>query len=592
MWWRVVSASCAVVLLGGLGGAPKADASGAPAGLRFELQGQVFMPDGSRPERGRVVFAGKRAGVYYGSFTLTADGLVTPGTYPIVVVSDENGVLAARMVEIAEGQDYLFLSMRAGDRPAVQGKVESWYFRANPADAFIEVDKGPEGDLGIHETVHLAKDGTFVLEGVALAGAELRLWRFSGGVGMLVGQAVTVAEPFPMRFDLPRHDEAVIAGRVLDHAGKPLGDAAVVVDPAVSGPYKYQEVDGSGRFVFGDLEPAHYYINAYSKWAIPAEIEVDLAAGQKMRHLAIRLLPSMPRSVQGRVVGPDGTSGIADATLQFWLGIPPAMHGRHGRGNGHYPRFVYETLSDEEGTFAAMIPENLGPVAHAHWNIVVRAEGYLERRYLGFSTTLPPALLELQLFRGGTVSGRVLLADGGPPPERSQVRVTYPAAVLPGSHAGGGEVKYADVSAEGGFELTAPPGEHWMAASIPDHPDPVARVKVKEGETTSVSLQSPLGVAFEGMVTDAETGQPMAEVRISANRWDDRIDGIDHCSTKTDDRGYYRLSPLAPGKIRLGAYPEKPPWAEKVIEAQQPGVQRVDLQLRPLEEGSPNPSGS
>ncbi|MCK4299842.1 MAG: carboxypeptidase regulatory-like domain-containing protein, partial [Planctomycetes bacterium] len=481
----------------------------------------------------------------------------------------------------------------AGDRPAVQGKVESWYFRANPADAFIEVDKGPEGDLGIHETVHLAKDGTFLLEGVALAGAELRLRRWSGGVGMLVGQAVTVAEPFPMRFDLPRHDEAVIAGRVLDHAGKPLADAAVLVDPAVSGPYKYQQVDGSGRFVFGDLEPAHYYINAYSKWAIPAEIEVDLAAAQKMHDLTIGLLPCMPRIVHGRVVGPDGRAGVADATLQFWLGMPPAMHGRHGRGNGHHPRFVYEALSDEEGTFAAMIPNNLGPGAHVGWwDIVVKAEGYLERRYLGFSTTSPAAPLELQLFRGGSVSGRVLLADGGPPPERSQVHVIYPAGVLPGSHAKGSEGRYADVSAQGGFELTAPPGEHWMAASIPDHPDPVARVTVEECGTTVVTLQSPSGVVLEGMVTDPETGKGIPGVRVSASRWDQRMEQPDFCSTKTDERGYYRLSPLAPGKIRVRAYPEKPPWAEKVIEAQQPGVQRVDLELRPLEEGSPNLSGS
>ena len=138
----------------------------------------------------------------------------------------------------------------------------------------------------------------------------------------------------------------------------------------------------------------------------------------------------------------------------------------------------------------------------------------------------------------------------------------------------------AEIAPNGDFELRGPPGEHWLCVELPDLPDPVARVRLEEGKTISVTVAPPPGVALEGTVVNAQTREPVAGATVSGNRRDARTDRMDHAGEKTDERGYYCLSPLAPGEIRLFVS-ALGMTAEQVIRAEEPGTHVVDFELAP-----------
>jgi len=552
-------------------------AAAAQTAQTFALRVEVVMPDGSRPN-GWVSLAEGRVYVSSGSATLTIPRLLTPGAYPVAFSSDPGGVVAVRLVEIAAGQSQASLSMRIGDQVSVRGKINNSY---RDADATLQVDKAPLGDLGIHTSLRPGKDGTFLLDGSILQGARIWLWVAVNRTYMPTSEPVVLSGPFPMRITLPPPTRIGVAGHVLDAAGNPAAEAVVIMSPQPQGGPWYEFTDSAGRFMFAGLRPGECYLQVYERSSAYQEIELDLHPGQQT-YLAVQLTPAKMRDVRGQVVAADGNTGVPDCTLQFRVHMYPDSHGRPRGGSGSVPSFAYEAVTDGIGVFSLGLPLFNAPLGGTWWDMQIRAPGFLDQQYTGFSPDSAPPEITLQMFRGGTVSGELLLPDGQPVPKGSQVCVGYEVATAPGGSGRGYMTRYFDVAPEtGGFEFKIPPGEHVIFGSIPDHADPAAKVTVTEGGVTHITLRSPRGVAIEGTISHAETGMPLPGVRVALNHMRELSRENESSLARTDVHGFFHVGEVGTGPITLYATANGYDELRQELSVPEPGVQELDLKLVP-----------
>jgi hypothetical protein len=204
-----------------------------------------------------------------------------------------------------------------------------------------------------------------------------------------------------------------VAGRVVDTAGRPVGDARV----SLSAPNLSREADslGDGSFRLPGLPDGAYHLTAdkegYSRVGEAPEVQV---AGGSVAGLELRL--ERGGSITGRILGLNLLDNLPDnealAGIEIWAGGPAG--GRAG-------------LADPTGAYRV---DNVPP---GDWSVEARLPNGRQAR--GVVTLAPgqeQAVLDLELGAGLVITGS--LSRGGAPVAGAGVTLSGEGA-LPGGTA-------------------------------------------------------------------------------------------------------------------------------------------------------------
>jgi hypothetical protein len=290
-----------------------------------------------------------------------------------------------------------------------------------------------------------------------------------------------------------------VEGRVTRAADAPAAGAELVLLAHGTGEVVARALaGGDGRFTLGPLAPVAYDLAATARDASPALVPgITLVAGQRFEarvHLA-------------------GT-GAAAGTIRDAAGHPLASIRVRAAGGGEGLLAVppVETRTDFEGRF------RLAPLPVGRTEIVAREQRL--RLGVGQAVTVAEgreATVALVLPGAGVLAGRVLGADGPPPPGTTVVVVPL------GAGAGVLQIARIVADARGNFEVPVPAGEYRVHAASGTAPLADQRVtpafaKVAPGETTrlQLTLASPREAGAEILVLEpGGTPSPGATVTIA-----------------------------------------------------------------------------
>lgn len=575
---------------------------GQAAGKPFMLRGTVIGRGGLPVEGGSLGMDGrmKFGPIQAGRFELPIERVepgpqVEPGPHWASFCKDN--LLILKIFNVAAGQTEAEVSFRIGESPAVMGRVVTDDMPDGVPNARVSFSGSPAGRQNFNGWVTVANDGTFELDGEGLQGCRIQAvvpYHLPNEEHRLPGEWLEIKPPFPMKVELRPPPDTVIFGRVVQEGWiptRPVPHAVVMF--ASSERIGYATAADDGRFEITGLDPANYRLAVWAHDFSPALVIFPVVRGQQVRSLVIELSPSQKRRVGGQVVGPDGKTGVAGARVSFRLEIhPPPPPGATGFGyswRGDFPHFDYQAVTDENGHFGTAVPAPAGPQFPQFWKVTVEAEGYLSRSYQGFQIASDGwQSLTLQLFHGGRLSGTVRLANSSLPANLSAALYDNGGWLGAPTAGGGGWVVYAPVSPQTGrfdFGLVEP-GEHRLTVHIPAQPDPRAKVVVREGESLEVNLKSPPGVVLKGRVVNAQTGRPIPGAGISAARREGAFQ--DDAVTRSDQFGFYRLSPLEPGEIDLYVTATGMAALRQTARITHPGLEVLNFRLSP----APPPAGT
>lgn len=157
--------------------------------------------------------------------------------------------------------------------------------------------------------------------------------------------------------------------------------------------------------------------------------------------------------------------------------------------------------------------------------------------------------------RSGTITGRVITADGQPLAETQIIAF--------GVNVKLGENQHTATDEEGNFKLTGlQPGVYQLMAMMPGYVSPRALSDAplhRPGDQVTITLVK--GGVITGRVTDV-TGEALVGVRVTPRRVrdaagrrvtaNDMTAGLTQIGRMTDDRGVYRLYGLAAGDYVIG----------------------------------------
>ncbi len=263
---------------------------------------------------------------------------------------------------------------------------------------------------------HSGPDGRFELEGLDPELRHVLVLHAPGrGFRTLDFPVVEPGQEMVELGDIVLPSPAELGGRVIDAQGSPLGGVEVVLrwrpDDAIERPPEdsvdfyvrelHRRTDSQGRFLFRDLEPAHYTVEARLEGLHDtASAERNLAPGQRCRDLSLTI--DVGLALSGRIVVEDG--GPVPKT---YLSIDPEHGGRSADVEaGPDGRFFVRGLS----------PGSYRITAYPYPSEADRRAGR------GFSPTVRPGVpagardVEIRLVATRTVSGRVFASDGMPVP--------------------------------------------------------------------------------------------------------------------------------------------------------------------------------
>ena len=150
--------------------------------------------------------------------------------------------------------------------------------------------------------------------------------------------------------------------------------------------------------------------------------------------------------------------------------------------------------------------------------------------------------IDFELARGASVSGTVRDADTGSP---------IADAWLSSGPVGGDHLSWTNTDFDGNFTLSGlPEGVIEIQVQSEGYIEVRKEVRVGQRNLTGLVVELQRGASIAGRVVDAETGAPIAQVAINADRDDGDGPGA---WTQTDADGRYVLQGLAPGLYRVKA---------------------------------------
>jgi hypothetical protein len=348
-----------------------------------------------------------------------------------------------------------------------------------------------------------------------------------------VASSPAVAEPAPAVEEKPKLPAgAILRGRVIDAATRePVRKFTLHYHWDRSTGYRQAPPartfdTGDGRFELADATPGVWSIIASARGFQRFELEgVRLRPGETTPEIVMPLRRG--HAVKGRVYDEATGVGIAAASVNF------RESEAHRFGPNWRIRDSFAVRSQKSGSFV------LEGVPSGRITISAGVGGYAAREVeivVGDET----GPVEIALFVGGSISGRLTAADGVTP------------------IAGSAGLFYLD-QGFGGSSRTAQSGEF----SYPNLP--AGRYKITgqaEGMTAEQEITLAANERIEGIVLALGTGhsirgvvtglrpETLERVEIS---WDNGGGGGPQAPVRVDARGAYELRGIPPGRVYLGA---------------------------------------
>ena len=471
------------------------------------VRGMVTLADGSPAVGGGICLGGRVSfwPVQDGAFEFDVENL-EPGDYWLDYV--KAGIAIVRVVHIAQGQREASVALRLGEHRVVEGTVVTEDLPDGAPNAEVGVRRPVISGQIFELTLDAAKDGTFQLDGLELDECSIQ----ARVPYHRPSDWVQIRPPFPMRVKLHAQRDTVIMGRVLEgYGGKPVPGAHVAF--GTKGRYGSTTADEQGHFEFTGLDPGMYRIEAYARFFSREDVILNLLEGRQVLGLEICLLKAAEHPVGGRVLGPDGKTGVPGANVSFGElhhhpPLPPGQKAGGWSGPG-VPQITYSTVTREGGDYFIRLP--VPPVRGDPWHpweVDVEAEGYLSRKYMLYLDPNSAGPFDFQIFHGGQLSGVVSLPEGPRLPERTVAELQIQMGIIapPGklgefgsSQSAGAPNAGAWVSPEvpvspetGRFDFgLVQPGEHWLVVRVAGQEILRKKVTIKEGEALSVELPAP-----------------------------------------------------------------------------------------------------
>ena len=397
----------------------------------------------------------------------------------------------------------------------------------------------------------------------SLSAAQLANGSFSNDVytTALAARALEAAET-------PFEDEVRLTGRVLD------ADTLIPLDNAtlsLNGPVSIQQATQSdGRFVFGRLDPGAYQLILSAQGYREITYSTTLNIGDQVAIGDVELsrlssADSEPDeqpdtgTIRGTVSNADTGEPLPGVTISLNDGANTVSNS-----NG-----VFQFASVDAGRVSVSASIDGYEPATANANLSAG-------QVLVFSPSLEPIVAE-----PATLRGTVTNADTGSPLANALVEIEHED----------GQTVSAQTDLRGAYVIDEiPVGAFFVRASL-DGFDPVVAIAVAESGSRisfSPSLRAadsqepaPTTVRIRGMVTDTDTGQPLASAQIQYIVLDpDTLEVREHGPLSTDgDAGFEAQVP--PGIIGVTASASG--YEEKSVFAQAPAGSTVDFNSIQLE---------
>ena len=429
-----------------------------------------------------------------------------------------------------------------------------------------------------HQAVSGA-DGTFQLSGLERSVAHQVTVEASGylrtSVHLPAGNRM--ATPEPLRIVLERGRRAW--GTVVDDQGQPVQGTTVALLPASRTPrggislsadsYLTATTDPEGVFEFPAVGAGGYQLEVdHAEFVSPEPTSVDIPAGEgEFQFGEVALAPGV--AIEGVVSGPERRPVTGARVTAYQVG--PRSDGSR------------TATTDDAGHF------RVGGLRDRLVELAVEADGFA-RSHLGSVRPATNDLIEIELNRGATLSGRVVDMHGSGVADVSvNLQADLSRSFGPGSlHRHAGQHPVTQTDADGRFRFDTVEEGTWIAAVFGGptagraESDPI-RLQTDDVREIELVLGSP-GAQVGGVVTN-HFGDPVegAEVTIIANgvfagRSPFSMDSIQMAST--DSGGGFRVPGVRPGPstitARHGEYPDT--VREITIE---PGTNEVSLVLEP-----------
>jgi protocatechuate 3,4-dioxygenase beta subunit len=383
-------------------------------------------------------------------------------------------------------------------------------------------------------------DGTFTAQGVLSSS-----WPLVAACppGWVYAEEIALAGSAELRL----HPATRIAGRVIDRKGKPVAGVEIDIDleggpegcarlvsyvppPCIRGDQGVRGVtDVDGRFVFESLEPGWYEIGTRED----AEETVRRrrgAPGQSIDGVEFVLNQSSSH-VEGRVLDEAGEP-VAGAQVSL---------------SGARPSGTVET--DAAGGFllpAVLTGRNRLEVTHPDRGWLVQ-DVQVEDRPLRLDLRMSPATL---------LRGRITGAGGGPV-QRPRLSIDY---------------RPVEISKDGSFQLSVPPGEHDVQADADDLPTTRRRITAGN-EPVDLKIRMTGTTMIRGRLTGLAPGN---------SAWISLKEETGELSFRADYEGRYQGS-IPPGAWTLVARDSNRRSFERQIEAGEGETVTVeDIRFPPL----------
>ena len=348
----------------------------------------------------------------------------------------------------------------------------------------------------------------------------------------------------PLRIVLERGRRAW--GTVVDDQGDPVPGTTVALLPVSRTPrggislsvdsHLTATTDPEGVFEFPAIGAGDYQLEAdHTEFVSPEPTSVDVPVGEgEFRIGEVTIAAGV--AIEGVVSGPEGRP-VAGATITAYQ-IGPRTDGSR------------TATTDDAGRF------RVGGLRDRLVELAVEADGFA-RSHLSGVRPATNDLLEVELNRGATLSGRVEDTGGG---AVSDLNVNLHEHTPRPSIRGSGQVPLARTDADGRFRFDAVESGTWIAAVFGGpagtaESDPI-RLQTGDVREIELVLRSP-GARVEGVVTN-QFGDPLegAEVTIIGNnaftgRSPFQMDSIQ--MAPTDSGGRFQVPRIRPGPAMITA---------------------------------------
>jgi hypothetical protein len=425
---------------------------------------------------------------------------------------------------------------------------------------------------GLDHQARSGSDGTFRLTGLDRRMAHLLTVEAQGFVRTssdLPGVGSSTTED-PLRIVLSRGRR--LGGEVVDTEGRPVEAASIVLVPASPNPgggtsLSYDSpitaaTDLDGLFEISAVAGGRYHmIVDHAEFQSRPPASVDIPGDEGDTDIGrIQLMPGL--EIEGIVVDPEGQpiAGVQVAAVQGY-----APRGPTGEGSR-------TATTDADGRF------RIGGLPDGRVEVAAAAEGYAETRLKGVDPSADD-LLEIELNRGATLTGRVVDSRGDAVPATVTLFNTEPQVP---TGFGVTNQPWIQTNGDGRFRIDSLTPGTWHAsafASTGAHTTDNAPIHLRTGDVRDVELVLASHDAQVVGVVSNRLGGPVAQAEVTITTGGGARPGMSW-QTPVDPEGRFQSQPVPTGTAWIVASHPEYRETEREITIE-PGTNEVSLVLEP-----------